>query len=466
MTNDKIYDVIIIGSGPGGYVAAIRASQLGLNTAIIEKDKLGGICLNWGCIPTKALLRASEINHIISETPDFGINVKNFNIDWKTIVSRSRKVSEQLSKGVDYLLKKNKVDIIIGEGRISGKGRVIVKNSDKETLYTTSNIILATGARPKKIKGLESDNKYIWSYKEAMVPEKRPDSILIVGAGAIGIEFASFYNDFGTEVTVVEAQEYILPSEDKEISMFAKKCFEDSKIKIFNNSKINYVKSNQKEVEAEFVDKLGKKHFKKYSRAIMAIGIDANIENIGLETVNIEIENGKVLTDRYNQTSEKGIFAIGDLTGAPWLAHKASHEGINAVNYIHNPNINNKHNKIIPGCTYSRPQIASIGLTENEAIKKGIKIKVGKFPLIGNGKAIALGNADGFIKTIFSHETGELLGAHMIGPEVTELISTYSLAMQLEATELDLFDTIFPHPTVSESIHESVLDAYDRAIHI
>ena len=466
MTNDKIYDVIIIGSGPGGYVAAIRASQLGLNTAVIEKDKLGGICLNWGCIPTKALLRASEINHIISETPDFGINVKNFSIDWKTIVSRSRKVSEQLSKGVDYLLKKNKVDIIIGEGRISGKGRVIVKNSDKETLYTTSNIILATGARPKKIKGLESDNKYIWSYKEAMVPEKRPDSILIVGAGAIGIEFASFYNDFGTEVTVVEAQEYILPSEDKEISMFAKKCFEDSKIKIFNNSKINYVKSNQKEVEAEFVDKLGKKHLKKYSRAIMAIGIDANIENIGLETVNIEIENGKVLTDRYNQTSEKGIFAIGDLTGAPWLAHKASHEGINAVNYIHNPNIKNKHNKIIPGCTYSRPQIASIGLTENEAIKKGIKIKVGKFPLIGNGKAIALGNADGFIKTIFSHETGELIGAHMIGPEVTELISTYSLAMQLEATELDLFDTIFPHPTVSESIHESVLDAYDRAIHI
>ena len=466
MTNDKIYDVIIIGSGPGGYVAAIRASQLGLNTAVIEKDKLGGICLNWGCIPTKALLRASEINHIISETPDFGINVKNFSIDWKTIVSRSRKVSEQLSKGVDYLLKKNKVDIIIGEGRISGKGRVIVKNSDKETLYTTSNIILATGARPKKIKGLESDNKYIWSYKEAMVPEKRPDSILIVGAGAIGIEFASFYNDFGTEVTVVEAQEYILPSEDKEISMFAKKCFEDSKIKIFNNSKINYVKSNQKEVEAEFVDKLGKKHLKKYSRAIMAIGIDANIENIGLETVNIEIENGKVLTDRYNQTSEKGIFAIGDLTGAPWLAHKASHEGINAVNYIHNPNIKKKHNKIIPGCTYSRPQIASIGLTENEAIKKGIKIKVGKFPLIGNGKAIALGNADGFIKTIFSHETGELIGAHMIGPEVTELISTYSLAMQLEATELDLFDTIFPHPTVSESIHESVLDAYDRAIHI
>lgn len=466
MTNDKIYDVIIIGSGPGGYVAAIRASQLGLNTAVIEKDKLGGICLNWGCIPTKALLRASEINHIISETPDFGINVKNFSIDWKTIVSRSRKVSEQLSKGVDYLLKKNKVDIIIGEGRISGKGRVIVKNSDKETLYTTSNIILATGARPKKIKGLESDNKYIWSYKEAMVPEKRPDSILIVGAGAIGIEFASFYNDFGTEVTVVEAQEHILPSEDKEISIFAKKCFEDSKIKIFNNSKINYVKSNQKEVEAEFVDKLGKKHFKKYSRAIMAIGIDANIENIGLETVNIEIENGKVLTDRYNQTSEKGIFAIGDLTGAPWLAHKASHEGINAVNYIHNPNIKNKHNKIIPGCTYSRPQIASIGLTENEAIKKGIKIKVGKFPLIGNGKAIALGNADGFIKTIFSYETGELIGAHMIGPEVTELISTYSLAMQLEATELDLFDTIFPHPTVSESIHESVLDAYDRAIHI
>ena len=466
MTKNKAYDVIIIGSGPGGYVAAIRASQLGLKVAVVEKDKLGGICLNWGCIPTKALLRASEINHIVSETNDFGINLKKISIDWKKIVSRSREVSEQLSKGVDYLLKKNNVDVIFGEGRVAGLGRVTVNNDNKEFLYTASNIILATGARPKTIKGFEHDSKFIWSYKEAMLPQEKPDSILIIGAGAIGIEFASFYNDFGTEVTVIESQDRILPAEDREISEFAKKSLESSKIKILNNTILNKIKASKDGVTAEFKDGKEKVHLKKYSRVIMAIGIDANIENIGLETVNVKIENGKILTDNFNQTSEKSIFAIGDLTGAPWLAHKASHEGINAVNYIHNPKINYKHNKIIPGCTYSRPQIASIGMTEEDAIKNKIKIKVGKFPLIGNGKAIALGNSDGLIKTIFNSETGELIGAHMIGPEVTELISTYCVAMQLEATELDLFNTIFPHPTVSETIHESVLDAYDRGLHI
>ena len=466
MTKNKAYDVIIIGSGPGGYVAAIRASQLGLKAAVVEKDKLGGICLNWGCIPTKALLRASELNHIISETNDFGINVEKISIDWKKIVSRSREVSDQLSKGVDYLLKKNNVDVIFGEGRVAGLGRVTVNNDNKEFLYTASNIILATGARPKTIKGFEHDSKFIWSYKEAMLPQEKPDSILIVGAGAIGIEFASFYNDFGTEVSVIESQDCILPAEDREISEFAKKSLESSKIKILNNTTLNKIKPSKDGVTTEFKDGKGKVHLKKYSRVIMAIGIDANIENIGLETVNVKIENGKILTDKFNQTSEKSIFAIGDLTGAPWLAHKASHEGINAVNYIHNPKINYKHNKIIPCCTYSRPQIASIGMTEEEAIRKKIKIKVGKFPLIGNGKAIALGNSDGLIKTIFNSETGELIGAHMIGPEVTELISTYCVAMQLEATELDLFNTIFPHPTVSETIHESVLDAYDRALHI
>jgi dihydrolipoamide dehydrogenase len=466
MTGNNSYDVIIIGSGPGGYVAAIRASQLGLKTAIIEKDKLGGICLNWGCIPTKALLRASEIKHILSETSDFGIKLEGINIDWKKVVSRSRKVSEQLSKGVDYLLKKNNVDIIYGEGKIAGNGRVTVKNKDDETLYTTSNIILATGARPKNIEGLKHDGKFIWSYKEAMIPQEKPDSILIVGAGAIGIEFASFYNDFGTKVTVIESQDRILPTEDKEISEFAKKSLLSSKIKILNSTKINKIVSDKNGILADYVDENGNRYEKKYSRAIMAIGINANIENIGIETVNIKTEDGKILTDNFNQTSEKGIFAIGDLTGAPWLAHKASHEGVNAVDFIHNPKISLKHKRIIPGCTYSRPQIASIGLTEEQAIEKKIKIKVGKFPLIGNGKAIALGNSDGFIKTIFNNETGELIGAHMIGPEVTELISTYCIAMQLEATELDFFDTIFPHPTVSESIHESVLDAYDRALHI
>ncbi|PPR16809.1 MAG: Dihydrolipoyl dehydrogenase 3 [Alphaproteobacteria bacterium MarineAlpha9_Bin3] len=466
MAENKSYDVIIIGSGPGGYVAAIRASQLGLKAAVIEKDKLGGICLNWGCIPTKALLRASEINHILSEINDFGINLKSVNIDWKKLVLRSREVSDQLSKGVDYLLKKNNVDIMYGEGKIAGKGRVTVKNMDGESLYTASNIILATGARPKNIEGLKHDGKFIWSYKEAMIPKEKPESILIVGAGAIGIEFASFYSDFGTEVTVIESQDRILPAEDKEISEFAKKSLLASKINILNSAIINKIKSTKEGVLADFLDENGNKHLKKYSKAIMAIGIDANIENIGIETVNIKIENGKILTDNFNQTSEKGIFAIGDLTGAPWLAHKASHEAVNAVNFIHNPKIKAKHNKIIPGCTYSRPQIASIGVTEEQAIEKKIKIKVGKFPLLGNGKAIALGNSDGFIKTIFNFDTGELIGAHMIGPEVTELISTYCVAMQLEATELDLFNTIFPHPTVSESIHESVLDAYDRALHI
>ena len=466
MQETQTYDVIIIGSGPGGYVAAIRSSQLGLRTAIVEKDKLGGICLNWGCIPTKALLRASEIQHLLSKSNNFGINVKKFDYDWSKIIARSRQVSDQLSKGVDYLLNKNKVDIIIGEGRISGSGRVIVKNDNKESLYNTSNIILATGARPKIIKGLEHDNKHIWSYKDAMIPEKKPESLLVIGAGAIGIEFASFYNDFGSDVTVIESQNEILPSEDLEVSLFAKKCFEQDKIKILTSTTMKNVKSTKLGVEAEFIDKNGEKHKLKYSRAIVAIGIDANIENLGLDTVNIKQDGGMILTDNNNETSEKGIFAIGDLTGAPWLAHKASHEGINAVDYIYNPNRSNKHNKIIPGCTYSRPQIASIGLTEEKAIAKGIKIKKGKFPLLGNGKAISLGYSDGFIKTIFNAETGELIGAHMIGPEVTELISTYCVAMQLEATELDLFNTIFPHPTISESIHESVLDAYDRAIHI
>jgi len=466
MSGNTIYDIIIIGSGPGGYVAAIRAAQLGLKTAVVEKDKLGGICLNWGCIPTKALLRAAEINHILSISNNFGINIDKINFDWNKLVTRSRKVSEQLSKGVDFLLKKSKVDIIDGVGSISGPGRVIVKNKTDESLYSASNIILATGAKPKSIKGLEQDNKFIWSYKEAMIPEEKPQSILIVGAGAIGIEFASFYNDFGTKVTVLEAQDRILPSEDEEVSLFAKKCLEDEKITILNNATIDNIKSTKNGVEAVFKDKSGKKYKKNYSRAIMAIGIDANIENIGLETVNVKQENGKIITDKFNQTSEKGVFAIGDLTGAPWLAHKASHEGVNAVNYINNPDITVPHNIRIPGCIYSRPQIASIGMTEDKAIEEGIDIKIGKFPLIGNGKAIALGNSDGFIKTIFNSETGELIGAHMVGPEVTELISTFCVAMQLEATELDLFNTIFPHPTVSESIHESVLDAYNRALHV
>lgn len=466
MSEKNLYDVIIIGSGPGGYVAAIRSSQLGLKTAIIEKEKLGGVCLNWGCIPTKALLKTAEIKHILSNAKEFGLIINNNKDDWHKIVERSRNVADKLSKGVKYLLDKNKIDIIKGEGKLSGVGRVIVKNNEKKSIYSAPNIILATGARPKSIKGLEHDGKYIWSYKEAMIPDEKPDSLLIVGAGAIGIEFASFYNDFGTNVTVIEAQEHILSSEDIEISVFAKNSLEKDGIKIFNKTKIVNFKPNKNGILAQFVDAEGNKLEEKFSRVIMAIGIESNIENIGLETVNIKLDNGKILTDNYNQTSEKGIYAIGDITGAPWLAHKASHEGINAINYIKYPKELNTHKKIIPACTYARPQIASIGITEQDAIKNGVKTKIGKFPLIGNGKAIAMGDSEGFIKTIFNSDTGELIGAHLIGPEVTELISTYAVAMQLEATEEDLFNTVFPHPTISESIHESVLDAYDRAIHI
>ena len=466
MAKENSYDLIVIGSGPGGYVAAIRAGQLGLKTVIVEKEQLGGVCLNWGCIPTKALLRASEIQHILTESKKFGINVDKYSYDWKMIIDRSRKIADKLSTGVEYLLKKNKIDVISGHGKISGVGRVIVNNGLTENLYIASNIILASGARPKNINGLLSDNKNIWSYKEAMIPDKKPESIIVVGAGAIGVEFASFYNDFGTKVTIIEAQEHILPSEDIDVSLYVKEKLEQEGIKILTNTKINTITSLKNMVSAEIIKEDGTKHKEKYSKAILAIGIEANIENIGIETVNVKQENDRIVTDDFGQTSEKGIFAIGDLTGAPWLAHKASHEGINAVNYIFNPKEASKHKKIIPACTYSRPQVASIGMSEKMAKENSISIKVGKFPLIGNGKAIALGDSSGFVKTIFNKNTGELIGAHMVGPEVTELISTYAIAMQLEATEMDLFNTVFPHPTVSESIHESVLDAYDRAIHI
>jgi len=462
MVKENTYDLIIIGSGPGGYVAAIRAGQLGLKTAIIEESQLGGVCLNWGCIPTKALLRASEIKHLISVSKDFGIKVDNSSYDWKLIIDRSREVADKLSKGVKYLLKKNKIDVINGRGKISGVGRVIVNDN----LYTASNIILATGARPKNINGLLSDSKNIWSYKEAMIPDKKPESILVVGAGAIGIEFASFYSDFGTEVTVIEAQNHILPNEDIDISVFVRDKLEQEGIKILTNTKIKTITSLKDKIDAEFIMQDGTLHKEKYSKSIVSIGIEANIKNIGLETVDVKQENGRIFTNHFGETSEKGIFAIGDITGAPWLAHKASHEGINAVNYIFNPKEVTNQKKIIPGCTYSRPQVASIGITEKKANELGVKVKIGVFPLHGNGKAIALGESNGFVKTIFNKDSGELIGAHMVGPEVTELISTYAIAMQLEATEMDLFNTVFPHPTVSEAIHESVLDAYDRAIHI
>ena len=459
------YDLIVLGSGPGGYVAAIRAAQLGLKAAIIEKEILGGICLNWGCIPTKALLKASELNYTLSKLDDFGINVIKPKYNWSKIVSRTRKVASKLSTGVGHLLKKNKIDIIYGMGSIAGQGRVIVNNNKKNVLHEAPNIIIATGARARTIPGIKY-NEHFWSYKEAMISDKKPEKLLIIGAGAIGVEFASFYNDFGSDVTLIEMQKNILPSEDLEISDLAKTYFEKSGIKVFVSTKAQDFKSNGNGVSCLLKNSgsIKKKHT--FNKVIMAVGIEANVEDIGLENINLELDKGRIITDSCGATSEQGIYAIGDVTGPPWLAHKASHEGIRCVERIFDPNSTTNHRIIVPSCIYSRPQIASIGLTENGALEKGYKTKVGKFPLVGNGKSIAMGSSDGIVKTIFNKENGELLGAHMIGAEVTELISNYSIAMQLEATEDDLFNVIFPHPTVSESIYESVLNAFDRGLHI
>ena len=459
------YDLIVIGSGPGGYVAAIRAAQLGLKVAIIERDKLGGICLNWGCIPTKALLKASELNYSLSKIEDFGIKINKPKYDWPKIISRTRKIASKLSLGVEHLLKKNKVEIIYGIGRIAGTGRVTVTKGKSNILYEAPNILIATGASAKYLPGIDSNSKNVWSYKEAMIPDEKPHKILIIGAGAIGVEFACFYNDFGSEVTLIELQKNILPSEDYEISTLAKKYFEKSGIKIHVNTKLVELKSNSKGVNCLFEHNSSKKKYN-FDKVILAVGIEANIDDIGLEHLNIQMKEGRILTDNYGVTSEQGIYAIGDVTGSPWLAHKASHEGIRCVEHICNPELSIKHKIIIPSCTFSRPQVASIGLTENEAKVEGYKVKIGKFPLSGNGKSIAMGFSDGLIKTIFNAANGELIGAHMIGQEVTELISNYSIAMQLEATEEELFNIIFPHPTISESIHESVLNAFNRSLHI
>ncbi len=462
---NKNYDLIVIGSGPGGYVAAIRAAQLGLKTLVVEKDKLGGICLNWGCIPTKALLRSAEIRHLMSEINNYGLNMSSHKFDWNKVIKRSRNIADKLSEGIKFLLKKNKIDVIFGEGKLSGPGRVVINNGE-EFLLEASNIILATGARPKTLKGLEIDNKNIWSYKDAMMPNKLPKSIIIVGAGAIGVEFASFYNDFDVDVTLVETQKNILPLEDSEVSDFIRLDFFNRKINILNETKIINLESKNTNVIADLEFSDGKRKKITYSKAIVAVGIEANVDSLGLDSINIKINNGHIITNEYGQTSEKGIYAIGDITGAPWLAHKASHEGINCVEYIANGSNSYHDLSIIPSCTYARPQVASIGMTEEKAKKLNKNLKIGKFSLVGNGKALAAGDNSGFVKTIFDKDTGELIGAHLVGPEVTELVSVYSLAMKLEATELDLMNTIFPHPTISESIHESVLDAYDRAIHI
>ena len=470
MTNTK-YDLVIIGAGPGGYVAAIRASQLGLKVAIVERENLGGVCLNWGCIPTKALLKSSEIGHILDNLDAFGFSAENITFDIKKIVDRSRKVAKQLSSGVSHLLKKNKVFTIMGTASLKKKTGdefdiEVIQENKKHINLKSRNVILATGARAKALPNIEPDGKDIWTYKEAMVPDHLPKSILVIGSGAIGIEFASFYNDLGVDITVVELQDRILPAEDADISSFARKAFEKQGIKIKTSSTVKSLKSERKNIRVQ-IDSASVSEEVLVEKVILAVGITGNIEKLGLESTAVEISNGQVTVDEWGATREPGLYAIGDLVGAPWLAHKASHEGvicverIAGVEHVHPLDTNN-----IPGCTYSRPQIASVGMTQKVAEDAGHKIRVGNFPFIGNGKAIALGEMEGFVKTIFDATTGELLGAHMIGAEVTEMIHGYTVARSLETTEHELLNTVFPHPTLSEMMHESVLDAFDRAIHI
>ncbi len=457
------FDVVVIGGGPGGYVAAIRSAQLGMKTALIEREHLGGICLNWGCIPTKALLRSAEVYELMKHAEEFGLKAEKISFDIKKIIERSRGVASQLSKGIGHLLKKNKVTLFMGTAKLQGGGKVAIDGKDA---VAAKHIIIATGARARQLPGLEPDGKLIWTYKEAMTPDSMPKSLLVVGSGAIGIEFASFYRSLGAEVTVVEVQERILPVEDEEISKLAHKSFEKHGMTIITNATVKALKKGKDNVTAT-IEQGGKSSDITVERVIMAVGIVGNSENLGLEKTKVKIEKNHIVTDGYGATAEAGIYAIGDVTGAPWLAHKASHEAIICVEKI--AGIKGVHplkKENIPGCTYSHPQIASIGLSEKAAKEKHKDIKVGRFPFMGNGKAIALGEPEGLIKTIFHAKTGELLGAHMIGAEVTELIQGYAIAKTSELTEGELMHTIFPHPTLSEMMHEAVLDAYGKVIHM
>ncbi len=464
---EQNFDLIVVGGGPGGYVAAIRAAQLKMNVAVVEREHLGGICLNWGCIPTKALLRSSEISHLLHHLDAYGFKADNISFDLKKVVERSRKVANQLSNGVKFLLKKNKVTVFDGHGKLAGKGKVAVTKDGKPVAdLTAKHIVLATGARARTLPGLEPDGKLVWTYKEAMVPPAMPKSLLVVGSGAIGIEFASFYRDMGAEVTVVEVLDRILPVEDAEISAFARKQFEKQGMKIHTGATVKALKKGADNVTAT-VEAGGKSSEITVDRVILAVGIVGNVENIGLESTKVKVEKAHVVVNEWLETGEPGIYAIGDLVGPPWLAHKASHEGVLCVEKI--AGVKDLHPLdvgSIPGCTYCRPQVASVGLTEDAAKAKGHEVRVGRFPYIGNGKAIALGEPEGMIKTVFDAKTGQLLGAHMIGAEVTELIQGYTVAKNLETTEAELMHTIYPHPTLSEMMHESVLDAYGRAIHI
>ena len=469
MAQKTEFDVIVIGGGPGGYVAAIRASQLGMSAAVVEREHLGGICLNWGCIPTKALLRAAEIKHNIEHAADFGIEVSgNVTVNLKKVVERSRGVAARLSSGVGHLLKKNKVTVFDGTAKLAGKSGanwVLSVTGKSEVRLTGKHIIIATGARAHALPGIEPNGSSIVTYKDAMVPEKMPKSMIVVGSGAIGVEFASFYQDMGVEVTIVEYLDRILNAEDEEISALAQKSFEKRGIKILTSAKLLGLTETSQGITAD-IESSGAKQQLVADSVIMAVGIVGNSENIGLEGTKVKLDRGHIVTDGYGATGEAGLYAIGDVTGAPWLAHKASHEGIICIEKIAGmKHVHPIEDNSVPGCTYCRPQVASVGLTETKAKQAGYEIKVGKFPFLANGKAIALGDDEGLIKTIFDAKTGALLGAHMIGPEVTELIQGYVVARTLETTEAELMHTIFPHPTLSEAMHESVLDAYDRAIH-
>jgi dihydrolipoamide dehydrogenase len=459
------YDLVVLGSGPGGYVAAIRASQLGLKVAIVERELLGGICLNWGCIPTKALLRTSEIYHYMTHASSYGLSVEKTGFDLAAVVKRSRGVAGQLNAGVKGLMKKNKITVVEGVGTITAKGKLTVEKDGKKTELAAKDIIVATGARARELPFAKADGERIWTYRHAMTPKEMPTKLLVIGSGAIGVEFASFYSDMGAEVTVVEMLDRILPVEDHEVSEFMSKQLTKQGFRLLTKAGVEALTNTGKGVKAKIKLADGTVEEGEYSHAIVAVGIVPNTESIGLEALGVKTTRGHIDTDAACRTNVAGIWAIGDVTAPPWLAHKASHEGIIAAEAIagKHPHAMDKRN--IPGCTYSRPQVASVGLTEARAKEEGYEVKVGKFPFIGNGKAIALGEAEGFVKTVFDAKTGELLGAHMIGAEVTELIEGYTVAKQLETTEAELIDTVFPHPTLSEMMHESVLSAYGRAIH-
>ncbi len=461
------WDVLVIGSGPAGYVCAIRAAQLGLRTAIVERDRLGGICLNWGCIPTKALLRSSEIWHLMHRLTEFGFSADNLQFDLARIVERSRKVAAQLSNGVAFLMKKNKIEVVPGEARLTGGGKVAVVKDGATRDLSAKHIVLATGARARALPGLEPDGKLIWTYREAMVPPSFPKSLLVVGSGAIGIEFASFFRTLGSEVTVVEVLDRILPVEDEEISQFAAKAFVKQGMKIRTSTTVERLEKGADAVSATLRTKDGKTETLHAERVVLAIGIVGNVENIGLEQAGVKVEKTHVVVDEWGDTGANGLYAIGDLVGPPWLAHKGMHEGVIVAERIAGvKGVHPLDTSKVPACTYCWPQVASVGMTEAVAKASGRKIKVGRFPYIGNGKAIALGDPEGLVKTVFDANTGELLGAHMIGAEATELIQGYAIARTLEATEAELAATVFPHPTLSETMHESVLDADKRALHI